>query len=88
MLRTVANGALGNERRLRDLTEDQAARVSCIARIFIVAEHSRGVIAVDWFATPNSNRIFSGQCPLDRMSTDDLEELEAICMHVRSLAGF
>lgn len=80
--------ALSNERRLGELTEEQSVRVSCITRTFSAAEHSRGAIGLDWFATPNSSHIFGGQRPVDSMSTDNLKELEAICKHVRSLAGY
>lgn len=77
-----------HERKLRVLTEDQAARISCVARIFNAAEHSRGRIDSDWFATPNSSHFFGGRRPLDRMSTDSLEELDSICKHIRTLAGY
>lgn len=80
--------ALSNERKLRELTEEQAVRVSCIARTLTAAEHSRGAIGVDWFTTPNSSHVFGGQRPLDGMVTNDLKELEAICRHVRFLAGY
>jgi len=80
--------ALSNERKLRELTEEQSVRFSCITRIFSAAEHSRGAIDLDWFATPNSNRIFGGQRPIDSMATSSSEELEAVCKHVRSLAGY
>jgi hypothetical protein len=80
--------ALSNERRLRKLTEEQSVRVSCVTQTFCAAEHSRGVIGSDWFGTPNSNHIFGGQRPVDSMSTSNLEELEAICKHVRFLAGY
>jgi hypothetical protein len=80
--------ALSNERKLRELTEDQALRLSCITRTFCAAERSRGLMAPHWFTTPNSDQVFAGQRPIDRMSTDDLEELETICRRVRSLAGY
>jgi hypothetical protein len=80
--------ALSNERRLRELTEEQSARISCITRTFSAAEHSRMAIGLDWFTTPNSNHIFGGQRPVDSMSTNNLEELEDICKHVCSLAGY
>jgi len=79
---------LSHERKLEELTEDQASRVSCFTRIFSAAEHSRGIIREDWFTAPNSNRVFSGKRPLDSMSTGNLEELEAICSHIRALAGY
>jgi hypothetical protein len=79
---------LSNERRLRELTEEQSVRVSCITRTFSTADHSRGAIGLDWFATPNSNHIFRGQRPVNSMSTNNLEELEAICKHVCFLAGY
>lgn len=80
--------ALSNQRRLRELTEEQSARVSCITRIFTAAEHSRVVIGLDWFTTPNSNHVFGGQRPVDGMSTNNLEKLQVICRHIRSLAGY
>lgn len=79
---------ISNERRLRELTDEQSVRLSCITRTFSAAEHSRSAIGLDWFTTPNSNHIFRGQRPVDSMSTNNLEELEAICKHVRSLAGY
>jgi len=79
---------LSNEGKLRMLTEEQFARLSCIARTFSAAEHSQGAIALDWLTRPNSHDVFGGLRPLDRMSTVDSEELESICKHVRALAGY
>lgn len=83
-----APGALSHERRLREITENQSVRVSCITRIFSTAEHSAGVIGLDWFTTPNSDGVFRGQRPIDAMSTQNLEELEVMCEHVRRSAGY
>ena len=79
---------ISNERRLRELTDEQSVRLSCVTRTFSAAEHSGAAIGLDWLTTPNSNHIFGGQRPVDSMSTDNLEALEAICKHVRSLAGY
>ena len=78
--------SLSNERRLRELTEEQSVRISCITRTFNAAEHSHRPIGSDC-TTLNSNPIFGSQRPVDGMSTNNLEELEVICKHVQSLAG-
>jgi hypothetical protein len=79
--------SLGNLRKMNLLSGGQDKRLLYVSKIFIAAEHSRGIISSIWFKTPISNHLFAGACPIDCLMSEDLGRLEAIYKHMRSHAG-